>query len=87
MFANRGPIPPLTPDQRAHSDRLYYEYIARPEHRDRLTVPLRASLRAAANRIARCGPPPSYNQRLGYRSWKKRRARAAAIAEYGPTDR
>ena len=65
------------------ADTLYYEYCSRPKHRNRLTQSLRAALRAAANRVARHGPPPNYNQRLAYRMHKKRRAKLAAIALYG----
>src|SRR6516225_2434557 len=38
---------------------------------------------AAAIRTALHGPPPSYNQRLAFRRWKKRRARLQAIEKYG----
>lgn len=65
------------------ADTLYYEYCSRPQHRDRLTKCLKASLRAAANRVARHGNPPNYNQRLAYRMHKKRRAKQLAIALYG----
>jgi hypothetical protein len=43
-----------------------------------LAEQLHASVRQAIH-----GDPPSYNQRLGYRSWKKRRARQRIIEEYG----
>jgi len=74
---------PLTREESLLSDRIYAEYCDRPQHRYRLTRYLKASLRAAANRYARYGLPPRYNQRLAYRMHKKRRAKALAIAIYG----
>jgi hypothetical protein len=74
---------PLTQEEYRRSDELFAEYCSRPQHRTRLTATLIASLRAAANRVARHGLPPSYNERLGYHSWKKRKAKALAIAIYG----
>jgi hypothetical protein len=74
---------PLTLDQALESDRLFAEYCARPQHRDRLTPILLAALRAGANSVARHGPPPKYNARLAYRMHKKRRAKLLAIAIYG----
>ncbi len=48
-----------------------------------MTRYLRASLRAAANSVARNGLPPRYNARLAYRMHKKRRAKQLALAIYG----
>ena len=76
-------MPVLTPDERLRSDELFAEYCARPKHRNRLNRYLIGALRAAANRVARHGPPPAYNARLAYRMHKKRRAKLAAIALYG----
>lgn len=74
---------PLTREQSIVSDRLFAEYCARPQHRNRLNRYLIASLRAAANRYARYGNPPNGYQRLAYRMHKKRRAKQLAIAIYG----
>jgi hypothetical protein len=73
----------LTATESALSDALYEEYCSRPQHASRLTRSLKASLRAAANSVARHGLPPNRNQRLAYRRWKKQRARELAIAIYG----
>ena len=73
----------LTAEEQRISDRMFTEYCSRPQHRDRLTAPLVAALRAAANRYAKHGNPPNRNQRLAYRRWKKQRKRELAIAIYG----
>jgi hypothetical protein len=74
---------PYTRDECILSDQLYSEFCNRPQHRNRLTQRLCASLRAAANRVARYGNPPGYNARLAYRMHKKRKAKALALAIYG----
>jgi hypothetical protein len=74
---------PLTREEYLRADALYAEYCSRPQHRNRLTKCLKASLRAAANSVARHGLPPGYNARLAYRMHKKRRAKQLAIAIYG----
>jgi hypothetical protein len=74
---------PLTPEQAQLSDALFTEYCARPQHANRLTSQLIASLRAAANSVARHGNPPNPQARLAYRMHKKRRAKLLAIAIYG----
>ena len=74
---------PLTREEAYRSDQLFNEYCSRPQHRTRLTATLIASLRAAANSVARHGIPPQYNQRLGYRTAKRRRKKAIALAIYG----
>lgn len=65
------------------SDQLFTEFCNRPQHRNRLNRTLIASLRAAANRVARHGNPPNPQARLAYRMHKKRRAKQLAIAIYG----
>src|SRR5215469_543325 len=74
---------PMTELERILSDQLFAAYCQKSKHKDRLTQWLLASLRAAANRVARHGPPPNKSQRLAYRMHKKRRAKLAAIALYG----
>src|SRR4029077_4806515 len=74
---------PLTEPERKRSDELFAQFCNRPEHVNRLNRCLIASLRAAANRVARHGIPPNRNQRLAYRMHKKRRAKQLAIAIYG----
>jgi hypothetical protein len=73
----------LTASEQILSDALYQEYCSRPQHVNRLTRSLKASLRAAANSVAKHGLPPNRNQRLAYRRWKKQRKRELAIAIYG----
>jgi len=73
---------------RVRAESLLREYLARERHRD--VVPgTRAfyHLVGAAASVARHGPPPTRNQRLGYRMHKKRRARLAALALYGDPSR
>ena len=72
---------------RLRAQELLTEWLARPKHVK--TLPgTRAYwyLVGSAARYARYGPPPNRNQRLAYRMHKKRRAKLAAIALYGPTD-
>src|SRR6266481_2150612 len=72
-------FPLLTPSERERAEELLAVYRARPKNANALFM----SLCGAAARAARHGPPPSYNQRLGYRTAKRNRARAAARAFYG----
>jgi hypothetical protein len=69
----------LTADERALAERLLAEYRARPKNADASF----RSLCGAAARAARHGPPPTRNQRLGYRTAKRNRARALARQLYG----
>lgn len=83
LKARRSLDHPLTATEQCRSDELFREYLSRPQHRNRLTKELIASLRAAANSVARHGNPPNPQARLAYRMHKKRRARQLAIAIYG----
>jgi hypothetical protein len=69
----------LTPDERDRAERLLADYRARPKNANASF----RSLCGAAARGARHGPPPTRNQRLGYRTAKRNRARALARALYG----
>lgn len=73
----------LTDEQRVKADELLRDYLARPQHRDRMNAPLRAALTAAAHRVAIYGNPPGYNARAAYRMHKKRRAKLEAARLYG----
>jgi hypothetical protein len=74
----------MSPSERERAESLLADYVARPEHRD-ATPGTRAfyHLVGAAARGARHGDPPTRWQRLGYRTAKRNRARAAAAARYG----
>lgn len=78
------PFSHLAPEAqvRARAALSYYLTRARDRH---LSVPSwrYALMCAAATRQAIHGNPPSYNQRLAYRRWKKCRARKRMIDEYG----
>ena len=74
----------MTPEQRAHAERLLAEYLTRPRNAGVRPGDRRFYyLCAGAATVARHGPPPTRNQRLGYRTAKRNRARAAARLLYG----
>jgi hypothetical protein len=78
----------LKPDERPYVIALVNRWLARPKHADTKPGSNRfAALIGAAVYKLRYGNPPNPQARLAYRMHKKRRAKLAAIATYGPTDR
>jgi hypothetical protein len=78
------PFADLAPELQVRARAALSYYLARARDRHQAVPPWRYALMCAtAVRQAIHGNPPSYNQRLAYRSWKKRRARQRMIEEYG----
>lgn len=72
-------FPKLTPEQRERAEKLLTEYRARPKNANVSFF----TLCGTAATVAIHGNPPTRAQRLGYRTAKRNRARAAARALYG----
>jgi hypothetical protein len=74
----------LTHSQRETAEKLLAEYLSRDEYKGlKRNTRVFHALCGGAARKAIYGNPPNRNQRLGYRTAKRKRARKALLEAYG----